>query len=266
MAGRSCHVDYDQVALTYDRRYAGGGPAGIGETLLAMACEAGAVRVLEVGCGTGQWLALLQGGRRRAYGVDLSRRMLEKARTRAAGLSLVRGHANHLPFADGSFDLMFCVHALHHFDDARQFVQAAYRLLRPGGALAVIGMNPHAGCDRWYIYDYFPGTRETDVGRYPSPGAIMDWMIGAGFDTAGWRVAARIMDTRSGRAVLDDPILHKNGTSQLTLLSDDGYAAGMARIQAAVARAEAAGETLVFPVDISLALVWGRVREQRSQR
>ena len=259
MTSRSHHVDYDQVAATYDQRYARGAPAGIGEALSGIAAEIHAERVLEVGCGTGQWLALLAGGGRRLYGVDLSNAMLERAHARVPALALIRGHADQLAFARASFDLVFCVHALHHFDAPREFVSAAHRLLRPGGAIAVIGMNPHAGRDRWYIYDYFPGTYETDLRRYPSPGAIIDWMIAAGFGITGWRVAARIIDTRAGRAVWNDPILQKNGTSQLTLLSDEAYTAGLARIEAALMRAGAAGESVIFPVDISLALVWGRV-------
>lgn len=258
------HVDYDEVAATYDQRYARGAPVGIAEALVAIATDIHAERVLEVGCGTGQWLAALAGGDRRVYGVDLSNRMLEKARTRAPTLALVRGHADRLAFAQRSFDLVFCVHALHHFDDPRRFVSAAHDLLRPGGVLAIIGLNPHAGRDRWYIYDYFPGTHETDLSRYPSPGTITDWMIAAGFTATGWQVAAHILDTRVGRAVWDDPILQKNGTSQLTLLSEEAYAAGRARIEATLVRAEQAQQPLMFPVDISLALVWGRVAKELS--
>ena len=125
--------------------------------------------------------------------------------------------------------------------------------------VAIIGMNPHAGRDRWYLYEYFPDTRETDLRRYPSSGTIMGWMIAAGFERVAWRVAAHILDTRVGQHVWDDPMLHKHATSQLAVLSDDAYAAGVARIEAALAGATAAGTELVFPVDISLAMVIGRV-------
>lgn len=135
----------------------------------------------------------------------------------------------------------------------------ARRMLRPGGALAIIGMNPHAGRDRWYLHEYFPGTRETDLRRYPSSGTLTDWMIAAGFEHVAWRVAARIMDTRVGAQIWDDPMLHKHATSQLAVLSDDMYAAGVARIETALAGAMAAGTAMVFPVDISLAMVTGRV-------
>src|SRR5205814_10634751 len=50
-------ADYDSVAAGYDRRYAIHEYAGVRGTLLGFVGEAGAL--LEVGCGTGHWLAAL---------------------------------------------------------------------------------------------------------------------------------------------------------------------------------------------------------------
>lgn len=252
-------VNYDAVAPTYDRRYAAGAPAGIAATLLSMARTVRAQRVLEVGCGTGHWLEVLRSAVPQVYGLDRSSGMLRQARARRADFHLIYGEANQLPCRAASFELIACVNALHHFADPGAFVRESLTLLRPGGALVVIGMDPKAGRDRWYLYDYFPGTHDTDRARYPSAGAVVDWMMAAGFVEAQTAVAARIRDTRSGRAVFDDPILHRHGTSQLSLLSDDAYAAGMQRITDAVTRGETAGTALSFSIDVSLALIVGRV-------
>jgi ubiquinone/menaquinone biosynthesis C-methylase UbiE len=253
-------LNYDEIAATYDRRFTVGGRAEVAATLVALARDLRPERILEVGCGTGHWLAILHGLAGSVYGLDRSAGMLAKARDRAASFGLVRGHANRLPLTNHAFDLVLCVSALHHFDDPQGFVGDARLLLRPGGALTIIGMNPHAGRDRWYLYEYFPGTLEADRRRYPSSGTIMDWMIAAGFDAVEWRVAARIVDTRVGKQVWDDPMLHKHATSQLAVLSDDAYAAGIARIEAALAEATAAGREMSFPVNISLAMVTGRAQ------
>lgn len=66
-------VDYDQIAATYDRRFDGQGPRGIGTTLLALAEEIGAQRILEVGCGTGYWLSVLRPATHCLVGLDLWR-------------------------------------------------------------------------------------------------------------------------------------------------------------------------------------------------
>jgi len=250
------NIDYDEIADTYDQRYKRAyGPGGIAAKLLGLARDVEAGMVLEIGCGTGHWLAVLKAACPRIYGIDFSLGMLQKARKQDEVFFLVRADANHIPFPDNIFDLVFCVNALHHFDNPNRFVGETRRLLKNGGALSVIGMNPHADRDRWFIYDYFQGTYKTDLGRYPSCGAIMDWMIAAGFDRVDWSVGERIVASRTGREILEEPILRKNGTSQLTLLTRDAYNAGIDRIEAAIQAAESAGEKIVFKADISLAMV-----------
>jgi len=157
------------------------------------------------------------------------------------------------------FNLIFCVNAFHHFPQPYVFISEARRLLRSGGVLAIMGMDPHAGRDRWYLYDYFAGTHETDLRRFSSSGMILDWMVAAGFARVEWRVVEHLVGQYVGRAVLEDPILQKHGTSQLALLTDEDYTAGIGRIKAALSEAEATGKTLTFPVDISLTMVTGRV-------
>jgi hypothetical protein len=82
-------------------------------------------------------------------------------------------------------------------------------------------------------------------------------MAGAGFGEIRRHIVEEIVDDKRGRVVLQDPFLRKDAISQLTLLSDEAYAAGVARIEADLAAAEAAGRDLVFPVDIVLAMMVG---------
>ena len=261
MTGHRRRVDYNDVAATFDARYAYyAGPAqGIGAALSGLARDFRARRILEVGCGTGHWLHVLASSCSRICGLDPSLGMLRKAAAPHPTIALVAGVANALPWRPESFDLVFCVNAFHHFDDLSEFVGGASRLLAPEGALAVMGMDPHAGGDHLYLYDYFPGTYETDLARYPSSGTIMDWMIRAGFSRVEWRVVETVRATGTGRRMLGESMLQKNATSQLTLLSDEEYESGLARIRGAIERAEAAGEEQLFPVDISFHMVVGRL-------
>lgn len=256
-SGSGTSVDYDRLAPTYDRRFTQGAPRGVAIALQALAGQLDARRILEVGCGTGHWLAGLGGPSRALYGLDLSSGMLGRARGRELPLRLVRGWAGQLPFAPATFDLVYCVNAIHHFQQPGPFVAEARRLLRPGGALAVVGSDPRYPGDRWYVYDYFPGTYETDLARFPSWGTVLDWMLAAGFAPVQWRLVERIVAEKVGRSVLADPFLEKSAVSQLALLSDEAYAAGLARIQAALIEAEAAGETRTFPVAFALSMLVG---------
>ena len=255
----SKQVDYDRIAATYDRRFVTGDTRGVAEALSALAQGLAPARILEAGCGTGRWLAALRPLGGRLYGLDLSAGMLERAQQRQRLRRLIRGRAGQLPFPAAAFDLVYCVNAIHHFRSPRDFVFEARRLLRPGGALAVGTMDPRQLRNRWYVYEYFSGTYETDVARFPSWGTILDWMAAAGFQRVQWQPVDTIVDAKVGPAVLDDYFLKKDACSQLSLLSDEVYQAGLRRIKAALAEAKATGETVTFAVDLCLAMVVGWV-------
>lgn len=242
-------VNYDQIAPHYHQRYANE-LTGIARELRALAQAGGGGECLEVGCGTGRWFPELQVNARHVYGLDFSLGMLQQARARDERFQLTCGDANDLPFRPATFNCIVSVNALQHFADPRAFIVEARRVLRPDGALALINLDPHTGHDHWYLYEYFEGTRETDLRRFQTSGVLLDWLIAAGFKRAEWRVAERIHTQITGRAILDDYFLQKYSSSQLALLTDEMYAAGLNRIQAALADAEANGTEAKFITDL----------------
>ncbi len=254
-------VKYDEIAATYDRRYSASPLAGVGAALEALVQQSGARRLLEAGCGTGHWLELLEPKVEAACGLDLSAGMLALARLKGAHMRLVAGRATRLPFGDDSFDLVFCVNAIHHFGDPRRFIFEAGRCLKPGGALAVAGLNPHDNRDSWYVYNYFEGAYQTDIQRFPTGSQLQGWLEEAGFERLEWRIAEQIERSWYGRDVYNDPFLKKESTSQLTLLSDEVYAAGIRRIEADLQAAEAQGRVLEFRSDLLLLVITGFLRK-----
>jgi len=177
---------------------------------------------------------------------------------------MARISKNNAGVRPGNFDFIYCVHAIQHFSSPADFIKQVYDLLQPGGVLAIIGMDPHLAQDRWYVYDYFPGTRQTDLRRYPSSATLLNLMREAGFAGCGCRSGACLHQDFAGEKVYHDPILQKDGASQLSLLSDDDFAAGMARIRAALARAAANGREIIFPAHISLPALIGFVPEKNE--
>jgi SAM-dependent methyltransferase len=250
------HLNYDEIADHYDDRYQSGSPTGLLEYLEMLVQSTRAHIILEVGCGTGYWLTNIQGGESK-IGLDISGRMLDIARKRGQTLILIQSRAQQLPFCRMVFDFVFCVNALHHFSDPQTFIHEAHRVIRTPGGLAIIGMDPQTGKDNWYIYDYFPGTHEADLARYPKGETIIEWMKNAGFKHCKRWIAGTIDHDFTGNDVFGDPILQRNGTSQLSLLSDEAFNHGLARIKDAVNQAEALGETVIFPTHISFPIVCG---------
>ena len=255
MAGR---VNYDEIAGTFDARYTAGLYDGVRAALVDLVTAKRPTCALEVGCGTGHWLSALRESVEYLCGIDWSPEMLRHATAKCPGAGLLRATAQALPLRDASVDLVFCVNAIHHFERFEEFIAEAKRLLRPGGTLAVIGMDPHHGRDQWCVYDYFPETWAADLARYPSTGQIPDAMLHAGFSRVECRVASRFRQARWGRAVLADPELQRNGCSQLALLSDEQYDAGISRIESALRRGER-DRSVAFNVDIAMMLECGTI-------
>ena len=105
-------------------------------------------RLVDLGSGAGRMLTLLAGSARSAVGLDLSRRMLNIARSRIAeaGLNaceLRHGDILHTGLAGGEADLVVVHQVLHFLTDPAAALREATRLAAPGGRLLVVDFAPH---------------------------------------------------------------------------------------------------------------------------
>ena len=251
-------VDYDELADTFDRRYERHDYSGVAQALMAFTGPP-APRVLEVGCGTGHWLAVLTERGVAAAGIDVSAAMLRRARTRLPAAPLAQATAERLPCVPASFDRIFCLNAVHHFPDPRGFIHEAQRVLRPGGGLMTIGLDPHVGVSRWFVYEYFAPALAIDTRRYPSTERIRDWMAEAGFTGVVTRQVQRWQARTEAREALRRGYLARTATSQLAILEEGEYRAGLDRLHQAIAAAGAKGQALWLDIDLALYATSGTV-------
>ncbi len=106
-------------------------------------CPARSARALDVACGTGRGVLLLQDVATAVVGVDGTREMLTVAQGKirqSRGPAVVcQANAARLPFAPGTFDLVTCLNFVHLFDpaDKQVFVREIGRVLKPGGIAVV---------------------------------------------------------------------------------------------------------------------------------
>jgi SAM-dependent methyltransferase len=102
--------------------------------------------ILELGCGGGQWSIFLSKNGARPTGLDNSRNQLLHAKRlmaeRDATFPIVHANAERLPFADQSFDVVFCDHGAMSFADPEKTVPEAARVLRQGGLLVFNMVSP----------------------------------------------------------------------------------------------------------------------------
>ena len=251
------NLNYDQIAPHYNQRYPDSQTWDRGQALLELAKQVKVKTVLEVGCGTGFWLNLLSQTGADLFGLDYSMGMIRQAKGQPAPLSLTLGLGTQLPYRSAAFDLVYCVDAIHHFGNHRAFIAEAYRLLKPGGALAVIGHDPHEGSSNWYIYEYFDHVYDTDLRRYPSGRSVLEWMAQEGYKDVSVSTVEKIRNIHVGEAALKDPFLKQDATSQLALLDQATYEVGMERIRSAVAGAKERGERVLFRSEIDVRMFQG---------
>lgn len=252
-------VNYDIIAPVYDRRYKENDLSGVKHVLFDFIGVDRSAHILEVGCGTGHWLALLASQGYRAAGIDASRSMVDQAKIKIQHPALIHGYAEALPLKTASFDRIFCINAFHHFSDETAFLTEARRELRRGGRLMSVGLDPHTNCDRWWVYDYFPQVVALDKERYLPVHTIRQMMMDSGFTGNCTVEAQRIVYCIPAREALDHGYLARTSTSQLALLSAEEYVQGIRQIQRDIVTAEARNEVLTLSADLRLYATIGMV-------
>src|SRR4029079_15843482 len=127
----------------------------------------GARRVLDLGCGTGFFLAELDAKHPGAVGLDISHDMLKVSGQYVPRARVVTGDAEKLPFQPRAFDAVFCKGSLHHTRDHVGFLANCRQTLAPEGVLVMsepCNDNPLIRGARWVLYKLSPHFHEDDEG------------------------------------------------------------------------------------------------------
>jgi ubiquinone/menaquinone biosynthesis C-methylase UbiE len=190
--------------------------------------ETGAIgagsHVLEVGCGTGNYLAAVRAAVGCAgWGCDPSPGMLLKAR--AAGLQLYLGRAERLALPDEVVDLIFSVDVIHHVQDRPAFLREAYRVLKAGGRICTVTDSAWIIQNRQPLSTYFPETVPHELRRYPPIGQLRERMAQVGFR----EMVEQTVETRS---VLPDIQPYRaKAFSALHLISEEAFERGLEQLE-----------------------------------
>jgi ubiquinone/menaquinone biosynthesis C-methylase UbiE len=231
MDGGQRPLDYDDLADDYAPH------RGVHADVLQALIQTGGVhavtRVLDVGCGTGNYaLALCDRTGCVAIGMDPSRRMLIQARLRdrAHAVPFVQGGGERLPFADATFDLLGSVDVIHHINDRRSYFREALRALRPGGHLCTVTDSPADIRDRVPLSSHFPETVPVELARYPSIETLTAELEEAGFGAITTTGVSRTY------ALTESTAYRNRAFSSLHLISREAVTSGLARLEADLAR------------------------------
>ena len=100
-------------------------------------------KVLDLCCGSGQATAVLVERSENVVGLDASPLSLKRAKDNVPKAEYVEAFAENMPFGDNEFDVVHTSAALHEMNPAqlRQILREVYRVLKPGGVLALVDFH-----------------------------------------------------------------------------------------------------------------------------
>jgi 2-polyprenyl-3-methyl-5-hydroxy-6-metoxy-1,4-benzoquinol methylase len=96
-------------------------------------------RILDVGCGDGAFLRVMQNAGWIVRGIDPDPAAVAVARK--SGVQVAEGDLSAAEFPDGHFDAITLSHVIEHMHDPRGALEVCHRLLRPGGVLSIVTPN-----------------------------------------------------------------------------------------------------------------------------
>jgi SAM-dependent methyltransferase len=112
--------------------------AGVDEEVRQLKAQPGGL-LLDVGCGSGDWLVRMQELGWAVQGVDFDEAAVQAARSR--GLTIRNGGLEAQRYPSASFDVVTLNHVIEHLPDALATLSECRRILKPGGMLVLYTPN-----------------------------------------------------------------------------------------------------------------------------
>jgi ubiquinone/menaquinone biosynthesis C-methylase UbiE len=217
---------FDAVAERYDALRVPPGLTILHGTLVREGAMAGK-RVLDIGCGTGAALAVLQ----REFGctvtgIDPSTGMLQESRRKLPDADLREGVAERLPFPDEAFDAAMMMTVVQHVDRSGAFPEAR-RVLANGGRFVIATPDPEMFPHAW-MAPLFPSYVDIEQRRFPGWQTLAGELHAAGFS------AVRCVSLSVRRRFTRDHALERirqRYASTFDYMSDVEYEEGLARAE-----------------------------------
>jgi ubiquinone/menaquinone biosynthesis C-methylase UbiE len=147
---------------------------------------------LDIGCGTG-WavgqVARVTGNKGSFYGIDLSPKMIEKAKENFNGndnFHFYEANSESIPLEDNFFDIIICTNSFHHYLHPEIAMKEIHRVLKTGGEIFIL--DPTA--DIWFIkiIDKIIKLFERQHVKFYSSEEFKSLMIGAGLKYSGYKI------------------------------------------------------------------------------
>lgn len=161
---------FDELAGKFGRQYVPGRSwKGIAEAMLKLLPP---MIIADLGAGEGTISQLMAQRAKKVIAIDNSEKMVEfgaeLAKKHGIGnLEYRLGDLEDVPIRSGSVDLAFLSQALHHAVHPERAIAEAWRIVKPGGRVAILDLNRHHFEEAREMYaDLWLGFTELEIGKY----------------------------------------------------------------------------------------------------
>jgi ubiquinone/menaquinone biosynthesis C-methylase UbiE len=142
------------------------------------------LRILDIGCGTGQSRQLYADYAKEYVGADLADAALRRAQDKFPRDRWVRCDARALPFESAYFDLVAYSSVLHHIADFETALREGFRVLKPGGT--AFAFDPNLLHPAMALFRYPRSPFYAKKGVSPNEAPLLPRTLRRGFEAAGF--------------------------------------------------------------------------------
>lgn len=195
--------ELEMTAHAYEQRLVPALFSPCAECLIEAAAIGPGARILDVACGTGvvaRAAVARAGPEGRVAGLDVNPGMLAVAESRAPSIDWRQGQAEALPWEDASFDVVLCQFGLNFFADPQKALREMWRVLAPGGRLAVAVFD---GLERNPAYAAMVEVLRRRIGPAPAEVLGLPFSLGEPGALSGLFESAGIPGARFAHAELE---------------------------------------------------------------
>ena len=173
---------YDKISNDYDATRKAD-PFIVGR-LFSFIQAGPAKRYLDLACGSGNYALALGELGLDITGIDISRGMLNRGRSKSPSINWVMGDVEVLPFRDASFNGAFSVLAIHHIRSLSKMFAESFRVLTER---LVIFTATREQMEYYWLNDYFPEAMRKSIAEMPSQMEIEETLLESGFRQIVWQ-------------------------------------------------------------------------------
>jgi ubiquinone/menaquinone biosynthesis C-methylase UbiE len=191
--------------------------------------------LLDVGCGTGNYLNAVKPLVGKCTGLEFNGGMLAQAMDKHAddpNVTLMEGSVLEIPFEDASRDAVIMTQVLHHLtpDTHALALSEIVRVLRPGGVFWISTQTPHQHMDGFWWTPIIPQASAVVAARFPGVPEFTAQMEAAGLADITWDVPDVPLMAPAAYADINGPLskVFRDGDSTWSAASEEELEAGLA--------------------------------------